>query len=131
MQNLQQTSNSTKIVSCSSTFYRRWQAKLLQYEIQQKNKTSNSLWKQFDALNFLLSISLSPLLSDVVWGVLLIGKYVAQTKTVHCAKLERLGVNNDTSLFDPDKTVFNFSSVCLSLTMYFIGRVTLFSLITI
>ena len=100
----------------SSTFYRRWQAKLLQYEIQQKNKTLISLRRQFDDLNSLLSISLSPIdcFVDRCCVRRTIDKYVAQTKNVHCAKLERLGVNNDTSPCDPDKTVYNFSSVCLS-----------------
>ena len=97
----------------SSHFYQSWQAKLLNYELQFKEKSLLKLQDDLPALHSNIKCSFSPLDRTLLrlYASRFIENFVATTQRVHRDKLERLGVKSELRPCNPDDVVLNYSSV--------------------
>ena len=104
-----------KTLTCSD-LYRSWQTKLLNLEITSKEKELNNLeLKQKnvgDRFGSLVSCLDSACLNSFVRRRSNVLK--ENVSNAHHKKLLQLGVNGKPSSCDPDKVIFNYSSVALS-----------------
>ena len=97
-----------------STFYRSWQTKLLNYEINCKNSTVQKLYPEI--------LSLKRTLPVTFLDSLIIRKFLNSsttqfrnsTKVTHRKKLSYLGIANPMSHCEPNRVIFNYSSIQLS-----------------
>ena len=75
-----------------TSFYRSWQAKLLNREMQEKRKNVETLDKFVNKE---------------------ISKFVEGSKKIQFKKLESLGIHNELAPLDPEKVIHNYSSVTI------------------
>ena len=99
----------------STQLYRSWQSKLLVNELHSKRKTVVHLSSKIEAQKSDLEkifpkICLYSVISSVSCSV---KEFRRSTEETHRRKLFKLGIKNELSPCDPDKVIFNFSSVCL------------------
>ena len=100
----------------NSKLYRKWQFKLLNIEINAKQRNI----KRLKELKTKLSDDLRSLASflDYYYLISFITKIIHETivtiKRTHEKKLSNLGVNNSLKPLDPNKVIFNYSSRLLT-----------------
>ena len=100
----------------NSEMYKRWQNKLLNNEINNKNKHYKRLCEQTTNLSANLKSATSFL--DFYYLKFFVRKNtnvtINKVKTIHNNKLNRLGINNDLRPLDPNKVIFNHSNRILT-----------------
>ena len=103
----------------STHFYKRWQAKLLNYEIQEKKRTINKLTQEVKELKKVISGAFTWLDHSIIVRHVNSELINFENKTVqtHKKKLGNLGINNEISPCNPDEVVFNYSNLQLSFRM--------------
>ena len=100
----------------NSKLYKKWQHKLLNYEINSKQKQINKLqktnshhWNQLSqSISFIDSIYLKNLVYKSTTNSIL------KVKQTHEKKLKNLGIRNNISPLDPCKVIFNYCNRTLS-----------------
>ena len=100
----------------SGAFYKKWQAKLLDRELQSKQQALKCL-ERACRLHEQASNETFSWLHGVQVGRFISGKLKLlrlQTERIHKKKLRNLGIYNSLTPVNPDKTVLNFSSTRIS-----------------
>ena len=100
----------------NSKLYKKWQHKLLNYEINTKQKQINKQqtlnsnhWHQlYQSVSFVDSLYLKNLVYKSTTNS------ISKVKQTHDKKLRNLGINNKISSLNPEKVIFNFSNRTLS-----------------
>ena len=105
-----------KKVLQSSSFYRKWQNKLLSREIHYKKKTISSLTTQIEQSEDIIIRTFTYIDYIVIKRHVRqnLSKFEKHTIDIHNRKLQQLGIHNNITPCDPDKTVFNYSKVNIS-----------------
>ena len=100
----------------TTNIYKSFQTKLLLQEIANKKRSVSSLRTKLATLDTSLSSSFSTLDAAIVRRHVRLrtNEFEATTARTHADKLGSLGVNNEVKPCNPDKVVFNYSSVTLS-----------------
>lgn len=103
----------------SSAFYRSWQTKLLTHELSSKRKSVQSLSSKVLECEIAVKTFFSKLCSITIFRAVErnVEKFRVDTSSTHERKLRDLGIKNNVSPCNPDKIVFNFSSICLTARM--------------
>ena len=100
----------------SSSFYKSWQNKLLDEEIQFKKRRRTELKLKCDEIRTRLRQELT--FFKFFWLLNVIDDIVSTFKkkheTIHDRKLRRIGIDNSLHPCDPNKVIFNLSSKTLS-----------------
>ena len=101
----------------SAAFYKKWQLKLLNREIQFKKKLVKSLSQEIDENISVIRGFMSAIDFYVLNNVL--EKYLkvfeSDSVMVHDRKLRKIGIDNDISPCDPNNVVFNYSSILFAI----------------
>ena len=100
----------------NSKLYKKWQHKLLNYEIDSKQKQIKKLsdlsskhWNQLkQSTSYIDSLYLKNLVYKSTTNSIL------KVRKTHDKKLRDLGINNNLSSLDPQKVIFNYSSRTLT-----------------
>ena len=105
-----------KKVLQSSSFYKKWQNKLLNYEIQNKKKTISRLTTLIEQDESVINNTVTYIDSVVIKRKLhsILSKFEKTTSDTHERKLQKLGIYNNIAPCDPDKIVFNYSKLNIS-----------------
>ena len=100
----------------SSCFYRKWQTKLLNNEIQFKQRSLKRAEVEVSECEAMVRVLLSVIDGVIVRKYVddMVHRYRNNTTIVHKRKLNNLGVSNDVRPCDPEKVVFNFSKLTLN-----------------
>ena len=100
----------------NSSFYRTWQTKLLNHEINFKKKCVRKLDIDISAYKSDLSSSVSFFDRILIFRRIddFIRNFERKTNLTHDRKLSNLGIQNDIAPVDPKKVVFNYSSRYIS-----------------
>ena len=95
--------------------YRTWQAKLLQYEIDEQGKRLSALTQEFSALrlDFQSKVSFFDFRALLTISDNNVQKKIARVKLTHIKKLKYLGIDVSNKI-DPNKVIFNLSDRVLS-----------------
>ena len=100
----------------TSSFYRSWQMKLLNYEINCKNKLSSKYSDDIANLKQELESNFSKIDNYVIEHFV---KKITEKKkqnviSGHKKKLHKLGIDNELGPVNPDSVVYNYSSITIS-----------------
>ena len=99
-----------------SAFYKNWQTRLLLRELESRKLAA----RKFSSELADLEVSLKSIFSFFHHALVVrffrnkVNKEISRVKTNHDRKLADLGIYNDLSPVNPEKTVLNFSSISLS-----------------
>ena len=106
----------------SSDFYRSWQMKLLNNEIRFKKKTAFRLTKEVSDIEKDINSKFSKLISIIIKKKvkLIVDKFKESTERTHERKLFNLGIENKLEPVDPEKVIFNYSSIAISKRLKFL-----------
>ena len=100
----------------NSVMYKRWQNKLLNTEINNKNKHLKKMTEQ--TIEFSNQLKSRTTFIDYYYLNFFVKKHtnitIDKVKSTHNNKLNRLGINNDLQPLDPNKVIFNHSNRVLS-----------------
>ena len=105
-----------KKVLHSASFYKKWQNKLLNLEIHNKKKVISTLTTQIKHCENSVDNTFSYIDAIIVKRHIRnnLSKFEKHTSDIHNRKLQKLGIYNNISPCDPDKTVYNYSNVNIS-----------------
>ena len=103
----------------SAHFYKQWQAKLLNHEIQDKKRCINKLTQEVRELEAVVSGTFTWLDHGFIVRHVnsALADYEKKTMETHKKKLNNLGIYNEIAPCCPDKVVFNYSKLQLSFRM--------------
>lgn len=99
----------------SAAFYRKWQTKLLNNELQCKKKTKDKLTAELAQHERELKVQLS--LIDFLGFKRFISKinnsFTEKTRQTHKKKLNHIGIDSSIKPCDPNSVIFNYTSIIL------------------
>ena len=106
----------------STQFYKSWQAKLLIYELNSKRRNVRSISNLLEQCVLDIKAIVPQLCAFRIFSVIQsdVAKFKISTTAIHTRKLNSLGVKNNIEPCDPDKVIFNFSSLVLDQRIKFL-----------
>ena len=100
----------------ATSFYKKWQTKLLLHELKCRKTTSERLSHQLSSIEQEMNTTFTSFNCRLTERFFRrkTDKEATRTGEIHRRKLADLGVNNDLNPCNPDLTVFNFSNISVS-----------------